>query len=58
MRVRSGRAGVDKRGFWVNDPASGLRLRIGEVGINLARETRDLRVLKTPRFGFWFEKSF
>lgn len=38
VRVKTGQAGIDKRGFWVNDRQSGLRVRLGDVSANLAGE--------------------
>lgn len=60
-----GEAGRDNRGFWVNDPYTGTRIRLGEVGLEMAttlaeqgnaRASRE--ALSRPRAGIWFEKTF
>lgn len=61
----TGQAGKDRRGLWVDDRLTGTRIRLGEVGNELAYtfaeqgNTRLMKeALKKPHFGLWFSKSF
>jgi hypothetical protein len=61
----TGKAGCDGRGLWVNDKRSGTKIRIGNIGQELAytfAEQGNARLvreaLSKPHVGFWFSKEF
>lgn len=61
----TGGAGTDRRGLWVDDKDTGTRLRIGEVGWEMAYDLYEQgnrraaeQALKKPHFGLWFSKTF
>jgi hypothetical protein len=65
IRAGAGQAGADARGLWVNDPDAGTRIRLGDIGREMAynafatgnaRMGREL--LQGPVIGLWFSKSF
>jgi hypothetical protein len=51
--------------LWINDPATGTRVRLGEVGQELAyslAEQGNMQLAREawskPHVGFWFSKTF
>ncbi len=57
--------GIDRRGLWIDDKATGTKFRLGEVGGNLAQafaEQGNIRLAEKawskPHFGFWLSKEF
>ncbi len=65
VRALTGKAGKDRRGLWVNDPETGTKIRIGDVGQEMActfAEQGNMRLAREamakPHMGVWFSKSF
>lgn len=63
--MKTGEAGIDRRGLWVDDRHTGTKIRLGEVSANLAMtfaeagQPRLVReALAKPHFGFYFSKTF
>ncbi len=61
----TGKAGCDGRGLWVNDKRTGTKIRVGNVGQEMAytfAEQGNMRLareaMKKPHFGAWFSKTF
>jgi hypothetical protein len=61
----TGKAGCDGRGLWVNDRRTGTKIRVGNVGQELAYTFAEQgnaqlarEALKKPHFGIWFSQSF
>ncbi len=57
--------GVDRRGLWIDDKATGTKFRLGEVGGNIAQslaEQGNIRAAQEawskPYFGFFASKEF
>ena len=65
VRAHFGEAGRDRRGLWVDDPGTGTRIRLGEVGREMAATLAEQgntpamrQVMKKPHYGLWFSKTF
>ncbi len=61
----TGKAGCDGRGLWVNDKRTGTKIRVGNVGQEMAytfAERGNMRlareVLSKPHAGVWLSKEF
>ncbi len=57
--------GIDRRGLWIDDKATGTKFRLGEVGSNLAQSLAEQgnmpaarEAWSKPHAGVWFEKKF
>jgi hypothetical protein len=61
----TGEAGADRRGLWVDDRDTGTKIRLGEVGREMAynlygqgnRRAAE-QAMRKPHFGLWFSKTF
>jgi hypothetical protein len=63
--VITGEAGADRRGLWINDKDTGTRVRLGEVGMEMAMtlaKQGNMRAaheaMSKPHVGLWFSKEF
>ncbi len=63
--MQFGEAGRDYRGFWINDPDTGTKVRLGNISPDMAQEfyrqgnTRAGReAMKAPVFGLWLSRDF
>lgn len=61
----TGEAGFNKGGFWTDDKDTGTKIKIGNVGQELAytlaeqgNMTAAREAMSKPHFGFWFSKTF
>lgn len=61
----TGEAGADRRGLWIDDKDTGTRVRLGEVGMEMAMtltEQGNIRAAREamwkPHFGLWLSKTF
>lgn len=63
--MKTGQAGADRRGLWVDDRLTGTKARLGLVGYDLAEaltlqgnRQAARQALAKPHFGFRFSKEF